>query len=123
MFSRHDLRPTTTNTENDDELPPPLPNQEGDNNNEHTTETSEHPSRRRVSRFIDLHRLRHAPPDERIAALRQLREQSQREGAEPDNGSAEERNNRASMTDRLRNKFRIRTRPEAAGSSEPSTGA
>jgi len=123
---RHDLRPTTTNTENDDELPPPLSNQEGENNNEHTagtTETGEHPSRRRVSRFIDLHRLRHAPPNERIAALRQLREQSQREGAEPGNGSVEEGNRRASMTDRLRNKFRIRTRPEAAGSSEPSTGA
>jgi len=123
---RHDLRPTTTNTENDDELPPPLSNQEGENNNEHTAgtaETGEHPSRRRVSRFIDLHRLRHAPPNERIAALRQLREQSQREGAEPGNGSVEEGNRRASMTDRLRNKFRIRTRPEAAGSSEPSTGA
>ncbi|PQE09857.1 ring finger domain protein [Rutstroemia sp. NJR-2017a BBW] len=123
---RHDLRPTTTNAENDNELPPPLNGQEGENSNEQTTattETGEHPSRRRVSRFIDLHRLRHAPPDERIAALRQLREQSQREGAEPSNSSTEERNRRASVTDRLRNKFRIRTRPEAAGSSEPSTGA
>ncbi|KAM3078107.1 hypothetical protein ACMFMG_002592 [Clarireedia jacksonii] len=121
---RHDLRPTTTNPENDGEIPPPLSDQ-GENGNEHTagaTETSEHPSRRRVSRFIDLHRLRHAPPDERIAALRRLREQSQQEGTEISNGSAEEGNRRASMTDRLRNKFRIRTRPEAAGSSEPSSG-
>lgn len=34
-------------------------------------------NRRRVSRFFELNRLRNAPPDERIAALRALREEGQ----------------------------------------------
>src|ERR1035438_133738 len=78
-FSRHDLRPlasATANTENiasttgeGSELPPPLVVEGAE-----TAETGNgsNRQRRRVSRLLDLNRLRHAPPDERIDALRQL---------------------------------------------------
>ncbi|KAG4444298.1 hypothetical protein IFR05_000273 [Cadophora sp. M221] len=109
---RHDLRPVTSVTSNaDGELPPPLSaNDEADRI---SSEGSAH-QRRRVSRFLDLNRLRHAPPDERIAALRQLREETQRAGEEPVNSGdiAEEPSRRARLTNRLRDTFRIRTRAQ-----------
>ncbi|KAH7370595.1 hypothetical protein BKA65DRAFT_20816 [Rhexocercosporidium sp. MPI-PUGE-AT-0058] len=109
---RHDLRPVTSVTSNaEGELPPPL------SANEETSRASSDGSahqRRRVSRFLDLNRLRHAPPDERIAALRQLREETQRAGGEPVNNEniAEEPSRRARLTNRLRDTFRIRTRAQ-----------
>ena len=66
--------------------------------------------RNRISRFLDITRLRHAPPDERIAALRQLREQSQLEGQVEPAEDTEERSRRARLTGRLRDTFRIKTR-------------
>lgn len=136
FYSRHDLRPVRSNTSEhpstadvdageaaasatEAELPPPLEAEEGANNNT---------SSRRRSRFLDLHRLRHAPAEERIAALRQLREQSQqeREGENATTGAsernvdgsgvvaAEEQSRRARVTGRLRNVFGVRTRTAAA---------
>ncbi len=128
-YSRHDLRPVTSATSHTedtaitgatDELPPPLSINEGTEG--HSTEAtgdslegdaSQH-QRRRISRFLDLHRLRHAPPDERIAALRSLREESQRDtdAAATPAEDTEERTRRARLTGRLRDTFRIRTRAE-----------
>ncbi|KAL2066411.1 hypothetical protein VTL71DRAFT_2482 [Oculimacula yallundae] len=109
---RHDLRPVTTATSTaEGEFPPPL--SANDDADRVSSEGSAH-QRRRISRFLDLNRLRHAPPDERIAALRQLREESQRAGGEPlsSDDIAEEPTRRARLTNRLRDTFRIRTRAQ-----------
>jgi hypothetical protein len=116
-YSRHDLRPIASATENTEntapttsegsELPPPLA-VEGAETAE--TDNGSNHQRRLVSRLLDLNRLRHAPPDERIAALRQLREQSQREREPAED--VEETSRRARLTNRLRDTFRIRTRAQ-----------
>jgi len=109
---RHDLRPEAsadaTPSAEGDELPPPLSANDGHEAATGNDDSSDAPQRRRVSRFLDLNRLRTAPPDERIAALRRLREQSRREGEATED--VEERSRRARLTGRLRDTFRIRTR-------------
>jgi hypothetical protein len=121
--SRHDLRPAKTATSEPTaptaegtELPPPLAVNEGSENGVEATaegdDASASHSRRRISRILDSHRLRHAPPDERIAALRRLREQTQRDGELAE--EVEEPGRRARLSSRLRDTFRIRTRTEAA---------
>lgn len=113
---RHDLRPVQDVTEaetgesqnEDGELPPPLAEQEGAAEST-ATGTPEH--RNRMTRFLDRNHLRHAPADERIAALRSLREQSRAEEATAN--AVEERGRRARLTGRLRDAFRIKTRPQA----------
>jgi hypothetical protein len=69
--------------------------------------------RSRASRLLDIHRLRHAPADERIAALRELREQTQNEDepAETD-ADAEGTSRRVRLTGRLRDAFKIKTRTQ-----------
>lgn len=116
LLSRHDLRPVATEpTAEGSELPPPLSTTEDGTPPTASTSTSPVPAgeedthqRHRASRFLDLHRLRTAPPDERIAALRRLREQSRQDGDEVDD--VEEPTRRARLTGRLRDTFRIRTR-------------
>jgi hypothetical protein len=118
--SRHDLRPVTSATSHTEntvsttgegsELPPPL-GVEGEEAANTDEGSGSNPQRRGVARLLDLNRLRHAPPDERIAALRQLREQSQLEGEQPED--VEEISRRARLTNRLRDTFRIRTREQA----------
>ncbi|KAI1480359.1 hypothetical protein F4774DRAFT_378143 [Daldinia eschscholtzii] len=73
--------------------------------------------RRRRSRLLDWNRLRHATVDERIQALRQYR---QAQGATTGDGSAEDQNRHAKLSDRLREKFHIRTRAHPP-SDLPST--
>lgn len=80
--SRHDLNPTATAEADEstvaatgDSLAPPLAAGVGPE-----TATAPNAGRGRMSRLLDLNRLRHAPPDERIAALRTLREQSRGDG-------------------------------------------
>jgi hypothetical protein len=118
---RHDLRPATshasdtaaaTSTEGDD-LPPPLAETEGaaDTTEAEGAADSTNPQRRRMTRFLDLHRLRHAPPDERIAALRRLRAESRQQHGEATD-DVEERSRRSRLTGRLREAFRIRTRAQ-----------
>ncbi|KAI1805741.1 hypothetical protein F4811DRAFT_560952 [Daldinia bambusicola] len=68
--------------------------------------------RRRRSRLLDWNRLRHATVDERIQALRQYR---QTQGV-----TAEDQNRHAKLSDRLREKFHIRTRAHPP-SDLPST--
>jgi hypothetical protein len=115
--SRHDLRPVTSNTSNagaeGEEPSPPLSINEGGDGHStggHSNAGSDAPHRGRMSRFVDLRRLRHAPPDERIAALRSLREESQRLPVVAED--TEERSRRARLTGRLRDTFRVRTRTQ-----------
>ncbi|KAJ8071318.1 hypothetical protein OCU04_001653 [Sclerotinia nivalis] len=122
---RHDLRPTATHAQNEDEeLPPPLEAHEGETASEHTANISENGdagSGHRVSRLMHL---RHTPPEESIATLRQLaREQSQQGGEVLNQDVAEEQGRRARLASRLRSTFRIRTRAQAASATEPSTAA
>ncbi|KUI60672.1 E3 ubiquitin-protein ligase RNF13 [Cytospora mali] len=80
---------------------------------DHEGVDSSHTSRRR-SRLFELHRLRHATAEERIEALRRYRSE-QRQGA---TGSIEdESHTRARLTDRLRDRFHIRTRTAQHSSS------
>jgi hypothetical protein len=120
--SRHNLQPVQSTAEGaegaaaaeGDDLPPPLSandgGETGTGEGESSNEASHH-HRLRVSRLLDLTHLRTAPPEERIAALRQLREQSQRDGEAED---AENPNRPAGLTSRLRDKFRIKTRMQPA---------
>jgi hypothetical protein len=116
--SRHDLRPETAAKSNNgtdaatrasSDLPPPL-NVEGEHNEPAESSEDGTHQRHRISRFLDLSRLRTAPPEERIAALRELREQSRTE--EPVEDVEEQQSRRARLTGRLRDTFRIRTRTE-----------
>ncbi|RDW83116.1 hypothetical protein BP5796_04607 [Coleophoma crateriformis] len=115
---RHDLRPEAAATDENDELPPPLvlAEETAEGSSEPTTEPQR---QRRASRFLELHRLRHAPAHERIAALRSLREQTQ---LEADNvtdapvAAAEDSSRRTRLTGRLRDTFRIKTRPQQPAS-------
>ncbi|KAI2465725.1 hypothetical protein F4781DRAFT_424607 [Annulohypoxylon bovei var. microspora] len=77
------------------------------------------PQRRRRSRFLDWNGLRHASVDERIQALRQYR-QSQQE-ATSGNNSAEDQTRHARLSDRLREKFHVRTRAHPPSDSPPSS--
>ncbi|KAK5997007.1 E3 ubiquitin-protein ligase SDIR1 [Cladobotryum mycophilum] len=65
----------------------------------------------RTSRIFDVHGLRQASAEEQMAALRQMR-RSEAEPAEPEapEVDGEERGQRAHLTARLKEKFRIRTR-------------
>lgn len=94
-------------------LAPPLAADESSNSTPSST--------RRLSRYLDLHRLRHAPPDERLAALRQYRQQSQ---SDNDNTApiedSESQTRRTTLATRLRDSFRIRTRVQDSGNSTQS---
>ncbi|CAG8953862.1 hypothetical protein HYFRA_00006755 [Hymenoscyphus fraxineus] len=117
---RHDLRPETT--AEGDELAPPLEGENGTRTSGEGNDDAAVTQHRRRTRFLDLHRLRHAPPDERIAALRQLREQSRTTG-EAVEEAEEHQGRRARLTGRLRDRFRIRTRTQNASTPPDSTPA
>ncbi|RYO74175.1 hypothetical protein DL764_010929 [Monosporascus ibericus] len=70
--------------------------------------------RRRISRLLDWNRLRHASVDERIQALRQYRQTQQATGP----GSADDQSRHTKLTDRLREKFHIRTRRQSQPSDQ-----
>lgn len=94
-------------------------------------------TRRRMSRFLDFNRLRHAEPEERIAALRRFRTQepvegettTAEEGVEANTASNEstvgsterERNRRSRFTRTIRAAFDIRT--VRSGSNNPVPAA
>lgn len=109
-------------------------------------------TRRRMSRLLDFNRLRHAAPEERIAALRRLRTQDQSPNetatATPENGDAaqaqaetgsngsetgngattstsesrEERSRRSRFTRTIRAAFDIRTVSSPAERAVPPVG-
>ncbi|KAL7623848.1 hypothetical protein AAE478_005404 [Parahypoxylon ruwenzoriense] len=119
---RLDLRPQEDDDEYDlvahpdvaaggpaDSLPVPLPEEDVDG-----------AQRRRRSRLLDWNRLRHASVDERIQALRQYRQSQQ--GATAGSGSAEDQSRHAKLSDRLREKFHIRTRAHPPHGSPSTSG-
>ncbi|KAI1373725.1 hypothetical protein F4677DRAFT_455756 [Hypoxylon crocopeplum] len=75
--------------------------------------------RRRRSRLLDWNRLRHASVDERIQALRQYRQSQQ--GTTSGNASTEDQNRHAKLSDRLREKFHIRTRAHPPGDTSSTS--
>ncbi|PTB67371.1 hypothetical protein BBK36DRAFT_1096146, partial [Trichoderma citrinoviride] len=96
-------------------LPPPLALDGEDDEGAH----GHH--RNRLSRLFDINRLRQATREEQIAALRQMRTNRQNEtGAqESSNHDAErERGQRAHLTAKLKEKFRIRTRARSPEGSD-----
>lgn len=96
------------------QLPPPL-EAEGVESENRISQPN-----RRSSRLLDLHRLRHASVEERIEILRRHRSQQQ-ETTQP-GGHEAERHHRARLADRLRDKFRIRTRTQSPGRTSTNTG-
>ncbi|KAG5921367.1 hypothetical protein E4U42_005874 [Claviceps africana] len=110
---RLDLRPGRSthseSSEHSGNLAPPLALEEED----HESSFVHHGNR--LSRLLDLNRLRHAPVEERIEALRQIRVHAQhQEEANAEGATATGRSHAARLTDKLKDKFRIRTRPQAA---------
>ncbi|KAK3946167.1 hypothetical protein QBC46DRAFT_1483 [Diplogelasinospora grovesii] len=107
------------NADGAEQLPPPLTGEW----NEHDEVGGSSHQRRRSSRLLDLHRLRQAAsPEERIEILRRHRSQQQRspDAQQAEGGESEEqRGRRARLADRLREKFRIRTKTQAPGQSPP----
>lgn len=101
-------------------LPPPLAETEG-------ADAQVLPARGRLSRRLDTALMRNASSHERIAALRQLRQQQEEPGAAMAGPEAEgeEQSRRARLTGRLRDVFRIRTRPmlEPAAADVPEPAA
>ncbi|KAL6867983.1 hypothetical protein J3F83DRAFT_85559 [Trichoderma novae-zelandiae] len=88
-------------------LPPPLALEGEDGEGTH----GHH--RNRLSRLLDINRLRQATREEQMEALRQMRSTRQNEAPAqaPSNHDAErERGQRAHLTAKLKEKFRIRTR-------------
>ncbi|KAK4167388.1 E3 ubiquitin-protein ligase SDIR1 [Cladorrhinum sp. PSN259] len=78
--------------------------------------------RRRSYRLLDLHRLRQASVEERIEILRRHRSQQQELSAAASSTELEEqRGRRASLADRLKDKFRVRTRAQSPDPLEPTT--
>jgi hypothetical protein len=81
-------------------------------------------SHRRLTVYLsDIRRARNAPVEERIAALRQLRQNEQQQGANVASGAnnesedvTDETQGRRRLTMRLRDRFRIRTRPHEGSS-------
>lgn len=107
--SRLDLRPPEQRHSTADEagMAPPL-ELDGPHDDARTVA-----QRMRVSRILDLSRLRHASPEERIQALRQYR----RSQAQEDGGDGADRGRRAGVADRLRDRFRVLTRAQSPGGS------
>ncbi|KAL1876913.1 hypothetical protein VTK73DRAFT_8990 [Phialemonium thermophilum] len=119
---RLDLRPrdgdpeSATNVDELTQLPPPLEVDGGD------AASNNHSQRRRSSRLLDLHRLRHASVEERIEILRRHRSQQQQSAVtaatgvsdrESSSADLSDRHGRARLADRLRERFRIRTRAQS----------
>ncbi|KAG5937345.1 hypothetical protein E4U53_000022 [Claviceps sorghi] len=109
---RLDLRPGhSTHSESSEQganLAPPLALEEED----HESSCVHHGHR--LSRLFDLNRLRHAPVEERIEALRQIRAHTQHQEENAQGATATGRPHAAKLTDKLKDKFRIRTRSQAA---------
>ncbi|PHH69017.1 hypothetical protein CDD82_126 [Ophiocordyceps australis] len=114
---RLDLRPDSNKrrssatagagAEDDASLPPPLAMETDE------ASTASHAQSSRLSRLLDINRLRQAPVEERMEALRQMRSETREDGSHT--GDEAESRHRARLTDRLKDKFRIRTRAQSAG--------
>lgn len=93
-------------SDQEDNLPPPLVLEGDDGDSSHA------PHGNRLTRLLDVNRLRQAGVEERMAALRQMRAQSTNQDTqEPD---TVDRPQAARLADKLKDKFRIRTRSQPA---------
>ncbi|KAM0257841.1 hypothetical protein ACHAQJ_004145 [Trichoderma viride] len=111
---RLDLRPEAAEksdrpvTDRNSTLPPPLVLEGEDGEGSHTHH------RNRISRFFDINRLRQATTEEQIEALRQMQSTHQADTEAHDAGGVHdaegERGQRAHLSAKLKEKFRIRTR-------------
>lgn len=110
--SRLDLRPGHTSfdefSEPNDSLAPPLALEGEDTDSTHA------PHGNRLTRLFDVNRLRQAPVEERIEALRQMRAHAQSQETDAQETTATDRPQAAKLTDKLKDKFRIRTRAQVA---------
>lgn len=70
----------------------------------------------RLTNYLNARRMRNASVEERLAALRQVREANQGDAAEEYGGA---RSSRSRLTRRLRERFRIRTRAHGAEGPSP----
>ncbi|KAH6900164.1 hypothetical protein B0T10DRAFT_17699 [Thelonectria olida] len=117
---RYDLSPGNANnprgstSANRDTLPPPLVLEGVENDAAHL----EH--RNRFSRIFDVNRLRQATVEEQMEALRRMREETNESDrqAPPD---GESRGQSARFAAKLKERFRIRTRAQAAEDRDHST--
>ncbi|TQW00517.1 hypothetical protein V2A60_001596 [Cordyceps javanica] len=101
------------------ELPPPLALDAEDNE---STSSSAHHRTTSSMRLFDMSRLRHLSPQERIAALREMRrrnessprrgEINEETGTNADSADGEESGRAVRLAAKLRDKFRIRTRAQ-----------
>ena len=106
--SRIDLNPSKTEGEDAQEAESPAEPQEP------APEPETQPRQpRRLTGYLpstlNARRMRDATVEERLAALRSVREEANREGAQANEEADESRRSRLST--RLRDRFRIRTRP------------
>lgn len=109
---RLDLRPGHASfdefSEPNDSLAPPLALEGEDTDSTHA------PHGNRLTRLFDVNRLRQAPVEERIEALRQMRAHAQSQETDAQETTAADRPQAAKLTDKLKDKFRIRTRAQVA---------
>ncbi|KAL4880699.1 hypothetical protein BJY04DRAFT_218855 [Aspergillus karnatakaensis] len=121
---RIDLNPpqAETDPENPSETNPEDPENPNNTTTAATTQaTEDQPTHRhrRISSYLhgplNARRMRDASVEERLAALRSVREEANREA---ENESDEQRSRRNRLTARFKEKFRIRTRAHGGGSAE-----
>jgi hypothetical protein len=110
--SRLDLRPGKGDTiagqsAEGSALPPPLA-LEGEDG-EHSAASH----RNRISRFFDIHRLRQASVEEQMAALRQIRAERTEQPSAAAETDGEARRQGARFANKLKERFRIRTRAQS----------
>ncbi|GAB0143843.1 hypothetical protein EsHS_00004345 [Epichloe bromicola] len=109
---RLDLRPGHTShdefSEPNESLAPPLVLEGEDTDSTHA------PHGNRLTRLFDVNRLRQAPVEERIEALRQMRAHTQYQETDAQEATAADRPQAAKLADKLKDKFRIRTRAQVA---------
>lgn len=112
MCSRYDLRPVNQRDANDrcsrdgdNQLPPPLAL------DEYEAEGAQISHRHRLSRIFDVNRLRQASVEEQMAALRQMRAETNE--AERQTGETDTRGQSSRLAERLRERFRIRTQAQS----------
>lgn len=119
ISSRYDLNPAHANSRrgsssaNRSSLPPPLVVEGAESDAAHAN------SRNRLSRIFDVNRLRQATVEEQMDALRRMREETnesrrqEHSSPEDDDGEAA-RGQSARFAAKLKERFRIRTRAQAA---------
>lgn len=120
--SRIDLNPPKEEQEEEEEEEQQQQQQQGNDSHPPTRDpTLERQSRQRrltgyFSSTLNARRMREATVEERLAALRTVREEARTNGETED---ADEQRHQNRLSTRLRERFRIRTRPHGDAQPEP----